>query len=150
MGTMMEEEAERALRRLFAARAEVLLAYLFGSQATGRAVETSDYDFGVLLCADANPDCRYELAHELAELLDAQAVDVVLLGSAPVELVFNVISQGRLIYELDRAQRVEFEACVMARYGDFLPVLMRQREDIVREALGCIRSSPACKDDWTS
>jgi predicted nucleotidyltransferase len=128
---------------------EVSLVYLFGSQVTGRTGPLSDYDLGVL--ADREGDSaarRAALEHALVALLHNERVDVVWLAQAPVELAFAVISQGRLIYERDAADRVEYEAQVMSRYFDYLPVLRAQRAEILaggesgvriqryREALG--------------
>jgi len=135
MNTHSRQTFDEQLQHLFARREEVLLAYLFGSRVRGRADAASDYDFGVLLRLGADPDCRYELAHEMGELLEAREVDVVSLREAPVELAYNVICEGRLIYERDRAERIEFEADLMAKYCDFLPVLRQQREDVLRETL---------------
>jgi predicted nucleotidyltransferase len=126
--------ADEQLQRYFDGRREVLLAYLFGSRARGPADAASDYDLGLLLRPGTAPDSRYAIAHELAALLGAEKVDVVLLREAPVELAYNVIAEGRLVYERDLAERVEFEADLMSRYCDFLPVLRRQREDVLRES----------------
>ncbi len=128
-----QRDLQDVLRDYFVRREEVLLAYLFGSHARGEE-QGSDYDFGVLLRAGTDPDCRHVLAHELGSLLGTQAVDVILLREAPVELAYNIISEGVLVFERDRAERVEFEASLMAKYCDFLPVLRRQREDVLREA----------------
>ncbi len=129
-----QRDPARELGEYFSGRPEVVLAYLFGSRAGGRPEPESDYDFGILLRPGTEPACRYELAHELGELLRAQGLDIVLLDGAPIELAFNVIAEGRLIYERDLAERVEFEAGVMSRYGDYLPVLRRQRQDVLKEA----------------
>lgn len=43
----------------------------------------------------------------------------VLLNRAPIELAYHVIADGERIYETDRAVRVEHEAYVLERYGDF-------------------------------
>ncbi|MFO8009032.1 MAG: nucleotidyltransferase domain-containing protein [Candidatus Brocadiia bacterium] len=135
MDAQPEQMPDDDLQGFFARQEGVRLAYLFGSRAEGRADERSDYDFGLLLSPDADPDARYRLAHELAELLDADAVDVVPLRRAPIELAFHVIADGRLIYECSVAERVDFEARIMSRYGDWVPVLRRQREDIIRESV---------------
>jgi hypothetical protein len=55
-----------------------------------------------------------------------------MLNRAPVELAYAVIAQGKLLYERDIATREEYEADVMSRYGDYLPVLRAQRDDILR------------------
>lgn len=43
----------------------------------------------------------------------------------------TVIAQGELIYESDVSTRVEFEVRVMGLYGDYLPILRAQRQDII-------------------
>jgi len=110
----------------------VSLVYLFGSQMEGRTGPLSDYDVGVLLERRLDtPDLRARLTHEVAVLLNTPQVDVVWLAQAPVELAFAVISQGKVIYQRDLATRVEYEALVMSRYGDYLPVLRAQRREIL-------------------
>ena len=111
----------------------VRLVYLFGSRVEGTPGPTSDYDLGVLV----DPACdghriQARLAHELARALDTHHVDVVLLKRAPIELAYAVVAQGQLLYERDAATRVEYEAAVLSRYGDYLPVLRAQRDDILR------------------
>ena len=112
---------------------DVRLIYLFGSQAEGCAGPMSDYDLGVLVepAADGQ-QVKAQLACEFAGALQTGRADVVLLNRAPVELVYTVIAQGKLLYERDVATRVEYEADVMSRYGDYLPVLRAQRDDILR------------------
>jgi len=112
----------------------VHLAYLFGSRASGDTTPESDYDFGVLVEEGSDAACRHEMAHELGQVVGHSGVDVVVLNKAPIELAFNVIATGRLLYERDMVTCVEFEAKTMSRYGDYLPVLRQQREDIMREA----------------
>lgn len=112
---------------------ELKLVYLFGSQIDGPAGPESDYDF-VLLVDDVRQVLafRARLTHELGDVLETDRVDVVILNQAPVELAYAVIAQGRPVYQRDEATRVEYEAEVMGRYGDYLPVLRAQRRDIYR------------------
>ena len=123
------------LRSFFEGRSDVRLAYLFGSRAEGTAREDSDYDVGVLPAEDADPGLRFELIQELGELLGTEQVDVVMLDRAPHELAFCVIDRGEPVYAPDEELRVDFEARVMSRYFDYLPVLRRQRRDIIEEAI---------------
>ncbi len=124
--------ASRA-RGLLAKFPEVKLVYLFGSHVEGPVGPLSDYDFGVLV-EDARdiPMLRARLAHELGRLLGTDRIDVVILNLAPIELAYAVIAQGRPIYQRDEATRVEYEAEVMGHYGDYLPFLRAQAEDIRR------------------
>jgi predicted nucleotidyltransferase len=111
----------------------VCLVYLFGSQVEGNLGPMSDFDLAVLV--DRAVDGRRvqaRLAHELARALQTDRVDVVLLNRASIELAYAIIAQGKVLYEQDVATRVEYEATVLSRYGDFLPVLRSQRDDILR------------------
>jgi predicted nucleotidyltransferase len=110
---------------------ETILAYLFGSQVTGTAGPQSDHDIA-LLVRSPSLDLQARLAHEIRVILGTDRVDVVFLNRAPVELAYAAIAQGRLLYERSVADRVEFEAKVMSLYADYLPVLRRQREEILR------------------
>ena len=108
------------------------LAYLFGSQATGQAEARSDYDVAVLFDGDVSTDDRYLLTHQLTELLDT-GVDLVDLARAPIELVYNVIATGQILYEKDRTTRVEFEARALGLYFDQLPILRAERRALLEE-----------------
>ena len=109
------------------------LAYLFGSRAEGNVGPLSDYDIAVLLDRDADHEAaRLQLTRQIRRQLQAEEIDLVLLNEAPVELAFNVIANGKLIYQRDLGTRVEYEATVMSRYYDLLPMLRAQRQDILR------------------
>lgn len=82
MKARAQQPPDAELQDYFSGRAGVLLACLFDSRARGDAEGASDYDFGILLKAGADPDRRYELPHELGELLGTEAVDVILLRKA--------------------------------------------------------------------
>ncbi len=124
-----------ALRAYFAQQEAVILAYLFGSQATGKAGPTSDYDIGVLV-ETPSVALMARLGHEIGGILETNCVDVVLLNWAPIELAYAVIAQGELLYQRCVAERVEFEARVLSLYGDYLPILRQQREEILKEQPG--------------
>jgi predicted nucleotidyltransferase len=137
------------LREAMEREPRVLLVYVFGSQARGDTGPGSDLDVGVLVTRDASiASLRMELTHILSKFSGEIPLDVIILNQAPLELAYSVISGGHLVYERSTAERVEYEANVMSRYGDYLPYLRMQRDDIVegvgndrrvqryREALG--------------
>jgi len=128
---------------------EVELVYLFGSQVSGNTGPQSDYDLGVLVNRAAHVNrFREQFAHEVGDALETDRIDIVLLNEAPIELAYSIIAQGIVLYQHDLATRVEYEAQIMSRYGDYLPVLRAQRNEILhgdeygarvqryREALG--------------
>jgi predicted nucleotidyltransferase len=109
------------------------LVYLFGSHAGGSEGPISDYDIAALYSKIPSAAERYSLAHKLAILLMTDRVDLVVLNHAPIELRYSVITSGIIIYEENAAVRVEFEANTLSRYGDYLPILRRQRKEILEE-----------------
>jgi len=112
---------------------EVELVYLFGSQVSGNTGPQSDYDLGVLVNrADDVNRIRDQFAHEVGDALETDRIDIVLLNEAPVELAYSIIAQGIVLYQHDLATRVEYEAQIMSHYGDYLPVLRAQLDDILR------------------
>lgn len=122
-----------AARHLGERYAEVQLIYLFGSQVSGAVGPTSDVDIAVQLTESADIyRLRSELAHELTKELETDQIDLVVLNEAPIELSFHVIADGIRLYERSVADRVECEAYIMSRYGDYLPTLRQQRKEIVQ------------------
>jgi predicted nucleotidyltransferase len=120
-----------SLRDYFEAEPQVSLAYLFGSQASGATGPLSDYDLGVLV-ERSSAGLRYRLSYKVSQALGTDRIDLVLLNEAPVELAYAIIAQGRLLYQRSLAARVEFEARVLSCYGDYLPILRQQRQDILQ------------------
>ncbi len=113
---------------------KIILAYLFGSRVQGKVGELSDYDIAVLTDREVAGDFRYRFSSRLCRALNTSKVDLIILNSAPIELAYNVISTGKLIYQRSAYERVEFEANTLSRYFDYLPVLRRQREELLEES----------------
>lgn len=132
-----ETELER-VAAVFASFPEVTLAYLFGSQARGEAGPRSDYDVAVLLSwqpevLSRRGEIAARLSHDLTGALDVESdlLDLVVLNRALIELAYAVIAEGRRLFERDVASRVDYEAYVLGRYGDYLPFLRAQRREIL-------------------
>ena len=129
------ESFKRRIGAVASAQPQVLLVYLFGSQVTGEVGPESDVDLAALLGPGAPAArIRLQLALSFAAALDGASVDVVILNRAPVELAFSVIAQGVVLYQRDAGERVEYEAGVLSRYGDYLPFLRKLRQDILEGA----------------
>jgi predicted nucleotidyltransferase len=113
----------------------VSLVYVFGSRAQGDPGPMSDLDLAVLLTRTAPVAAlRAELAHEFSAFSNGFPVDLIILNHASIELAFSVVSQGKVLFERSLAERVEYEADVLSRYGDYLPFLRAQRKDILEGA----------------
>lgn len=104
----------------------VLLAYLFGSQTTGRTHADSDIDVAVLLNASLTPDARFAerltLIDALSRLLGTDNVDVVILNEAPPLLAYEALRSGVLLYCTDENARVEFQVHTLRLYEDTAPL----------------------------
>lgn len=150
---------QQRIAAIAATHPQVRLVYLFGSRAGGEIGPMSDIDLAAVLDREASlPHLRDELAQRFAEALDDKPVDLIILNQAPIELAYAVISEGRALYQRSLVERVEYEADVMSRYGDYLPVLRAQRRDIVhgvgderrvqryRAAFGRTQRTPGASD----
>jgi predicted nucleotidyltransferase len=125
-----------ALVNCLAAQPDVLAAYLFGSYATGKARPESDVDVAVLLSGTDEMERferRLRLMGEVEEALGRRPADVVVLNDAPPLLAHQVLRHGRLIFERDRAARVEFEVRAGQVYTDLAPMRQFFREALFHE-----------------
>lgn len=113
------------LARALATRDEILEAYLFGSQASGRAQPHSDIDVAVYIDPSANPAGPYGRAAELtAHLMDAvnsNDIDVLILNDAPPVLYHRVLRDGNRLFARDLRATTAREGRALSRYCDFLP-----------------------------
>lgn len=109
--------------------ADLVCAYLFGSEARGEAGAESDVDLAVLFTKEPPPsldglglDIAADLEHALG-----RNVDLVVLNRASPDLVHRVLRDGILIHEKDHAERVRFEVKSRSEYFDVLPYLREYR-----------------------
>lgn len=110
----------------------ITLAYLFGSRAQGCTGPLSDFDFAILSDRGTKtPALQALLHHELAVLVGTDKVDLIWLPNAPIEFQYAIISRGVCLYRRNLAAKVEYEAYVMGRYGDYLPVLRAQKREVI-------------------
>jgi predicted nucleotidyltransferase len=127
---LTRDEIEARLCRFFDAdAADVVAVYLFGSVARGTAVERSDADVAVLLAHDPPATLDGLLLRLEARLERAleTPVQVVVMNTAPPDLLHRILSDGRLVVERDRSARIRFEVDARNRYFDLEPFLARYR-----------------------
>ncbi|MBC7324887.1 MAG: nucleotidyltransferase domain-containing protein [Moorella sp. (in: Bacteria)] len=119
-------------------RPEIIVAYLFGSQATGKAGPLSDVDLAFLIDsgrieAESRGGYGYhaQLIAELMKLLGTNDVDVVILNEAPPLLKFKVINRGRVIFSRSEKERLAIHVKAFNEYQDFRPFLAVQGRYLV-------------------
>lgn len=95
------------------------LAYLYGSQATGKTHQGSDIDIAIVpekgfemhgfeIAYDVRRDAEVELE------VDIRAIDT----ESPLVFLRNVLTKGKLILAKSEEERVSFEVVVMKKYYD--------------------------------
>lgn len=114
------------------ARHDVVLAYLYGSQARGEAGPLSDVDIAVLFAPDLSKQIRFQhvlnLMYELGLILKRDDVQVVDLQRASPLLRHRVYYDGLVLYCPDDAVRVQFETTALRDYVDTAPLRRLQEK----------------------
>ena len=92
---------------------EIECLYLFGSAASDSLQPLSDLDLAVLLNR-AFPKKNYlslrlSLMDQFSRLLETDELDLVLLNQAPLLLAYEVIRSGQILFERNRAKRIDYE-----------------------------------------
>jgi predicted nucleotidyltransferase len=129
---VLDEERRRGLAEFFERQPDVVAAYLFGSQARGKAGPLSDIDLAVWL--DDRPDRGRRLSRQLAlsggaaSLLGTDDVELVVLNGAPPLLAQRVIRDGELLAERSAPARVRLETGAIIHFLDTIPL----REELGR------------------
>lgn len=90
----------------------LLAAYLFGSQATGRAGPASDVDLAVLLPGKADVLALWQAGEALAQALNRD-VDLVDLRAASTVMQHQIITTGRRLWAAD-AQAALYESFILS------------------------------------
>jgi predicted nucleotidyltransferase len=97
-------------------------AYLHGSRVSGGASSESDLDVAAWF---GRPVDSWSVALP-------EGVDLLVLDTAPLELAGRVSLHGRLLLEVDPAERVEWEATTRKIYLDELPRRDQARRDFAQ------------------
>lgn len=117
------------LRRTLEPRAEILEAYLFGSHARGGAHGRSDVDVAVYIDKARAEAGRFgyqaELTTHLMDALGMNAVDVVVLNTAPPLLYHRVLRDGVRLLSRDLRATTTRAGQALSRYFDFLPQMAK-------------------------
>jgi len=103
--------------------------YLFGSQARRDARAGSDVDVAVLFENLPEPTLMgpgLTLEGTLERELRCR-VDLVVLNTAPADLVHRVLRDGILVLDRDRGRRIAFEVARRNEFFDLQPILERYR-----------------------
>ena len=91
---------------------------LFGSQLfKGRSFK-GDYDIAVLSENKISSDKDLELVSQFSQILESDAVDVVILNSASPLIQYEVATSARLLYEKESGSFDKFRWRALQRWND--------------------------------
>ena len=127
--SMPEEPIEQRLTEYFRSRPDVCAVYLFGSRAVGSARPKSDIDVGLLYFQAPEATLLGAPFRDEAELTEELGVPVqlVVMNTAPADLVHRILRAQRLLLDKDPSLRVRFEVQRRNEYFDLKPVLDQYR-----------------------
>ena len=120
MTTVFEEGMGKVIRDSLEAVDTIVFAYLFGSRAAGRARPSSDIDVAVFLRDGVDLiDEKLNIIGCLTQHLQTDAVDVVILNTAPTSLVGRIMAMREVVIDRDPYRRHSFESLALRQYMDF-------------------------------
>jgi len=126
---VLRERTEQRLTEYFRERDDICAVYLFGSRAAGTERADSDVDVG-LLYFQAPPSTLTGMPFDdeanLAEALGLP-VQIIVMNSAPVDLVHRILRSQRLLLDKEPSFRVRFEVKSRNLYFDLKPILDHYR-----------------------
>ncbi len=119
------QEILQKLSQALASEHDVVFAYLFGSVAKGRSGPLSDVDVAVYFDPGGDAHSRFhrriELMSKLGRALRRDDVEVVPLQDATLDLAFEILAGGQLIFSNDTAKKADFVFETLRRYHDEAP-----------------------------
>ena len=99
---------------------KVIFSYLFGGLAKGSPLPLSDVDIAVFLKKGVNiAENKLEILGELIDILQTDEIDLVVLNTANLPLVMNILRNKKIIVDKDPFSRHVFESMMMRKYFDF-------------------------------
>ncbi|MCB8944627.1 MAG: nucleotidyltransferase domain-containing protein [Ardenticatenaceae bacterium] len=106
------------------------LCVLFGSQATGRSHAQSDVDLAVWPAKPVPAMTKLQWLVELQKLLDKEVSLVLVTPDLDPVLGFEIVRDGRLLYERDPNTWLKARSQLWYAYNDSLPFRRAAREQL--------------------
>jgi len=115
-------KVKQDLSYLFSRYPHILSAYLFGSTALGISNSDSDIDIAIRidqsLASDSYLDLRIQITDDLEKHLGCK-VDIVVLNTASLKMIHQVIINGRLLFSRNLGKEKDYIVQKRKEYFDF-------------------------------
>lgn len=103
---------------------QVVLIFLFGSEARGTSHKESDVDIGVLFNKRVDPKDYLKLEGKLieffSEIYPKKEINIVNLNIASPLLKQVAVLEGKLLYSKSETERILFQIKTLREYEDYL------------------------------
>ena len=112
---------------------DIRSAYLFGSAVTGHAGPESDIDIAIRCAPEPSPESGFNLRLELMDKLEnifTHPVDIVVLNSASLVMIRQVLTHGVLLYADNPEKEHAWAIQKRKEYFDFKYYLDRNRNEL--------------------
>lgn len=118
----MNENIKKQINEILEKRG-VILAYVFGSYASGKISALSDFDLAILFSKDINQKDYFEqelkIAGEIGRIMQIDQIDIINLKTTRSPLLkHNAVFYGRLIFVKDKNIRFIIEKIIRQEYED--------------------------------
>jgi uncharacterized protein len=126
-------KSKKELLPLFEGYPAIRSAYLFGSAATGHAGPESDIDIAIRFAPEPSPESAFNLRLELMDKLEnifTHPVDIVVLNSASLVMIRQVLTHGVLLYAENPEKENSWAIQKRKEYFDFKYYLDRNRNEL--------------------
>ena len=104
-------------------QSQVILAYLFGSEARGDAHQESDVDIAVLFDKQVSPKNYLKLEGKLisffSKIYQGKEINIINLNTAPPLLKQSAVLEGLLLYAKNELTRILFQLTTLHQYEDY-------------------------------
>ena len=122
----------------------ILALYIYGSRSSGKQNKRSDTDVAMLLGAEVEKakysDYRFKYLAKLDDFIKSR-LDFIILNQVPSILQFQVLKNGKLLYDPDPDRRAELELNILNNYylsKKFYEFhFLNLRKNIKERGLGC-------------
>lgn len=116
----------------------LLFGYIFGSAVSGKTNFESDIDLAFYFNEEKSGDLfkrRLFLIEKIQSLLKKKVEVVILNDIESIFFKFVIIKEGKVIFERDHSERVDFELKTMQNYYDFQPFVKAYNEAYLKRSL---------------
>ena len=98
---------------------KITLIVLFGSYAEGKVRDDSDIDIGIYLEDKIGVKEETNLIEDMVHAFKRDNIDLVILNTASPVLRFEVVRNGKLLFERTPGDFLQFKLLSMKRYWEY-------------------------------